>query len=142
MKRFKFNISGNNYDVEVNSLEDGVAKLEVNGTSYKVILEKEEKLSKTPVLRRSPLRTPTDAHQIKKTEGSLYKVAAPLPGVIMNILIKEGDNVSKSDPLLIYEAMKMENKLVAEKTGVVKRILVKPGDSVLQDDVLLEMELT
>ena len=42
---------------------------------------------------------------------------------------------------MVYEAMKMENKLTAEKVGIVTRIHVKPGDSVLQEDDLLEMEL-
>ena len=142
MKKFKFNIRGNNYEVEIKSLDDGLAKLEVNGTKYSVELEKEERLSKTPVLRRAPLATPQDAHKIKKTKESVYKVKAPLPGNILTISVKEGDEVTKGDPLLVYEAMKMENKLTSEKTGVVSRILVKPGDSVLQEDDLLEMELS
>ena len=54
----------------------------------------------------------------------------------------KGDEVNKGDSLLVYEAMKMENKLTADKGGIIKSILVKPGDSVLQEDVLLEMELT
>lgn len=142
MKKFKFNIRGNKYDVEIKSLEAGVANLEVNGTTYTVELEKEERLSKTPILRRAPIVTPQDAHKIKKTEGSVYKVKAPLPGNILTITVKEGDEVSKGDPMLVYEAMKMENKLTAEKAGVVTRIHVKPGDSVLQEDILLEMELS
>lgn len=142
MKKFKFNIRGNKYDVEIKSLDAGIANLEVNGTTYIVELEKEERLSKTPVLRRALIETPQDAHKIKKTEGNVYKVKAPLPGNILTIAVKEGDEVSKGDPMLVYEAMKMENKLTAEKAGVVRRIHVKPGDSVLQEDVLLEMELS
>lgn len=142
MKKFKFNIRGNNYDVEIKSLEAGIANLEVNGTTYTVELEKEEKISKTPILRRAPIETPRNAHKIKKTEGSIFKVKAPLPGNILTITVKEGDEVSKGDPMLVYEAMKMENKLTAEKAGVVTRIHVKPGDSVLQEDVLFEMELS
>ena len=141
MKKFKFNIRGNNYDVEVKSLEDGLAKIEVNGTSYRVELEKEKRTSKTPMLRRSPIKTPKDAHEIKKTEGSIYKVKAPLPGNILKLKIKEGDEVTSGDLLMIYEAMKMENKLTADKSGTIISIQVKEGDSVLQDDVLLEMEI-
>lgn len=142
MKKFKFNIRGNKYDVEIKSLDASIANLEVNGTTYIVELEKEERLSKTPVLRRALIETPQDAYKIKKTEGNVYKVKAPLPGNILTIAVKEGDEVSKGDPILVYEAMKMENKLTAEKAGVVTRIHVKPGDSVLQEDVLLEMELS
>ena len=142
MKKFKFNIRGNNYDVEVKSLDDGIAKIEVNGTSYRVELEKEERTSKTPVLRRAPVATPKDAHKIKKTEGSIHKVKAPLPGNILKLKVNVGDTVTTGDLLMIYEAMKMENKLTADKSGTITSIQVKEGDSVLENDVLLEMELS
>jgi biotin carboxyl carrier protein len=58
----------------------------------------------------------------------------------MQVFIKEGDKVKRGDKLLIYEAMKMENNLLAEKDGIVKVMKVKVGDSVLQGDVLMEME--
>ncbi len=141
MKKFKFTIRGNEYEVEVKKLEDGLAKIEVNGTSYEVELHKEEKTSKTPILVRSPVPTSKDAHRIKKTKGGLFQVKAPLPGNILEIHVKEGDEVKKEDKLLLYEAMKMENIVLAEKAGRVKSIKIKPGDAVLQDDVLIELEL-
>ena len=72
--------------------------------------------------------------------GSLYVVKAPLPGIIMQVAVKEGDEVKRGTTLLIYEAMKMENKLVSEKDGIVKSLKVNAGDSILQGDVLLEIE--
>ena len=142
MKKFKFTIRGNEYEVEVKNLEDGLAKIDVNGTSYEVELQKEEKTSKTPILVRHPVPTSKDAHKIKKTKGGgTLQVKAPLPGNILDIYIKEGDEVKKEDKLLLYEAMKMENTILAEKVGRIKSIKVKPGDTVLQDDVLIELEL-
>jgi len=140
MKQFKFTIRGNEYEVDVKKLESGMAKIEVNGTLYDVELQKEDKLSKTPILVRPPVPVTKDAHQIKKTEESIFKVKAPLPGNILKIYVKEGDEVKKEDKLLLYEAMKMENTLVAEKEGRVKSIKVREGDVVLQDDILLELE--
>jgi len=139
MKKFKFTIRGNEYEVEVKKLEDGLAKIEVNGTSYEVELQ--EETSKTPILVRSHIPVSKDAHRIKKSQGGLFQVKAPLPGNIMEIHVKEGDEVKKEDKLLLYEAMKMENTILAEKEGRVKSIKIKPGDAVLQDDLLIELEL-
>ena len=55
-------------------------------------------------------------------------------------MVKEGDAIKKGDVLLIMEAMKMENNVMAEKEGTVKTIRVKVGDNVLQNDVLIELE--
>ena len=142
MKKFKFTIRGNDYDVEIKDFEDGIAKLEVNGTLYKVEVEKESIVQKTPVLRRPAMVKSKDTHKIKKTEGNIFKVKAPLPGNILQIFVKPGDAVKKEDPLMLYEAMKMENKLLSEKEGIVKSINVRVGDSVLQEDVMIELELS
>ena len=141
MKKFKFTIRGNDYEVEMYSLEDGTAKLEVNGTRYKVELHKEERGTKTPVLVRPPVARQKDAHLIKKSDEGLYKIKAPLPGNIIQVFVNPGDEIAKGDKLLIYEAMKMENTLTAEKPGTIKSVKINSGDSVLQEDVLFEMEL-
>ncbi len=139
MKHFKFTIRGHDYDVEVTSLEGEVARVEVNGTKYKVEIHSDKKASKTPTLVRKDVPRAKDAHKIKK-DASLQQIKAPLPGIIMNLLVKEGDEVKRGSDLLVYEAMKMENKLVSEREGIVKSIKVKAGDSILQGDVLLEIE--
>ena len=139
MKHFKFTIRGHDYDVEVTSLEGEVARVEVNGTKYKVEIHSDKKASKTPTLVRKDVPRAKDAHKIKK-DASLQQIKAPLPGIIMNLLVKEGDEVKRGSDLLVYEAMKMENKLVSEREGIVKSIKVNAGDSILQGDVLLEIE--
>lgn len=141
MKTFNFIIRGNEYEVEIKSLEDNIAKIDVNGTLYNVELQKKEQTSKTPVLVRKPVVHSPDSAKIKQQQSSLQKVIAPLPGNILKIFVKEGDTISEGDNLLIYEAMKMENTLKAEKPGVVKSLKVKEGDAVLQDAVLIEVEL-
>ncbi|MFA8451072.1 MAG: biotin/lipoyl-containing protein [Bacteroidales bacterium] len=143
MKTFKFKIRGNDYEVEIKNFDNGTAELEVNGTPYQVEVEKSEKKSKTPILVRSAVPTKKDAHQIKKSSGgggAATKVTAPLPGNIMQVFVKAGDSVSKGDKILIYEAMKMENTINADRDGSIKSIKVTPGDSVLQGDLLLEIE--
>ena len=71
------------------------------------------------------------------TGGAGYKMAAPLPGTIMQIFVKQGDTVKKGDKLLMYEAMKMENNLLAEADGTITAINCRQGDNVLQGDVLI-----
>ncbi len=143
MKNFKFTIRGNDYEVEIQKMEGNVAEIEVNGTTYQVEIERKKVESKTPVLVRSAITNPEGAHEIKKaatpkTVG--YKVTAPLPGTILEISVKNGDSVKRNQKLLVYEAMKMENNLVAEKDGTIKAIKINVGDSVMQGDLLFEME--
>ncbi|MFP4605560.1 MAG: biotin/lipoyl-containing protein [Bacteroidales bacterium] len=142
MKKFKFKIRGNTYDVEIQEFEDNLAKIEVNGTLYEVEVEqKEVAKSKTPKLVRSDVQTKRTDSKIKKSVSSrATQVKAPLPGNIFKMLVKEGDEVKKGDKLMIMEAMKMENNVLAEKDGKVASIKVKEGDSVLQNDILAEIE--
>lgn len=139
MKNYKFKINGNEYSVEIKSMEENIAEIEVNGTPFQVELSKEVKTSKTPKLVRSAVSPTTEKKPIKAPAG-LSRIEAPLPGSIFKIITKEGDQVKKGDVLMIMEAMKMENNILAESEGTVKTIKVKEGDSVLQGDVLVEIE--
>ena len=139
MKSYKFKINGNDYTVEIKSVEDNIAELEVNGTPFQVELSKEIKTSKTPKLVRSAVSPRTEAKPVVAKSG-LKKVEAPLPGSIFQLKVKEGDVVKKGDVLLIMEAMKMENNILAEVDGTVKTVKVKVGDTVLQGDILVEIE--
>ncbi len=138
MKKFKFTIRGNEYEVQVKSFEDNIAEVDVNGSVYHVELAEEVKTIKTPKLVRSK-PVPTKEEKPKPASG-LSKVVAPLPGTIFKLILKVGDKVKKGQPILILEAMKMENNILAEKGGKVNKILVAEGDSVLQGDILVEIE--
>jgi biotin carboxyl carrier protein len=139
MKNFKFTIKGQDYEVEIKEFEGNFAEIEVNGTVYEIELHKQVKETKTPVLVRSAVEKPKGAHKIKKEKSTAFQVKAPLPGTIMQVFVREGNEVKKGDRLLIYEAMKMENTILAEKDGTLSSIKVSPGDSVLQDETLMEI---
>jgi biotin carboxyl carrier protein len=143
MKKFKFTIHGNDYDVEILSVEDNLAKVEMNGTLYDVELHREQKVSKTPILVRAEVPKPTPKEQrIQKVASKTENVAikAPLPGTVLQVMVKPGDPVTIGQKLLTMEAMKMENNVLSEKDGRVRAVLVKPGDTVLQNDVLVEID--
>lgn len=140
MKNFKFTISGNEYDVNIKEIEDSVAKIEVNGTNYEVVLHQEVKTSKTPKLVRKPVVSKPGEGQIKKQQSSGgTAVKAPLPGTILKINVSVGDQVKVGQNLMVMEAMKMENQVLSEKDGEIKAIKINEGDAVLQDDVLIEI---
>ena len=73
----------------------------------------------------------------KLDDDTLKDIKAPMPGLILDILVKEGQEIQKGDQLMILEAMKMENVLKSSGEGVVKSIEVKKGQSVEKNEVLI-----
>jgi len=139
MNNFKYTINGNVYKVVINRIEDTVAEVEVNGTTYKVEMNKPAK--KEIVTINRPIQT--TAAPVPKVQVETPRVAvlrSPLPGVILEISCKVGDSVKKGQKVMILEAMKMENVINAEKDGVVKTIKVNKGDSVLEGAELAVIE--
>jgi len=143
MKNYKFTIHGNQYEVNIISVEDNIAELEVNGTHYKVEVDKAIQQTKTPRLVRPAAIPSTDTHpSTAKTsspstpKGTGY-VKSPLPGVILDVFVKEGDVVRKGQKLLCLEAMKMENNIDSDKDGKIVKINAKKGDSVMEGDILV-----
>ncbi len=145
MKDFKFKINGNEYNVHIANVEENIADVEVNGTPYRVELDKELKQTKTPKLVRPDAVPHTDSHpSVVKTvdRGSPASgaVKSPLPGVILDVMVKPGDEVEVGQRILVLEAMKMENNIDSDKEGRVVEVKVKQGDSVLEGDVLITIE--
>ncbi|HOX78088.1 MAG TPA: biotin/lipoyl-binding protein [Bacteroidales bacterium] len=139
MRTFKFKIKGQEYEVEIKKLDNNIAEVEVNGSLYQVEVSREPKQSKTPILVRSEPSVPKSAHKFKKKISGTIEVRSPLPGNIMQVFVREADEVKKGDKLIVYEAMKMENTIYAEKDGIVAKVKVKPGDTILEGDVLMEI---
>jgi biotin carboxyl carrier protein len=145
MKNFKFTIQGNKYDVNVLDVDENIAEVEVNGTVYKVEVERKITTAKTPRLVRSVAvpSTETVPSQLKTSAPSALKgvgfVKSPLPGVILDVHVKEGDKVIPGTKLITLEAMKMENNINADKAGTIKSIKVRKTDSVLEGDILIEI---
>ncbi|RED45209.1 biotin-dependent enzyme [Winogradskyella eximia] len=139
MKSYKFKVNENGYTVNIKSHDDNVINLEVNGTSYEVIMQKDIKKTKTPTLVRSASKQPAAPLQVTP-KSTKTKIVAPIPGTILSLNVKVGDTIKENDLLLVLEAMKMENNIIAEKSGVVASIQVAVGQQVLQDALLIELE--
>jgi glutaconyl-CoA/methylmalonyl-CoA decarboxylase subunit gamma len=141
-RKFNIQINGNPYAVEIRKIDEGLATVEVNGSVYEVSFEIEKKVSKTPTLVRTPAyvtETERPKSTAKPAENKGKVIKAPLPGVILELHVREGDAVKAGQVVLIMEAMKMENNIVAPIDGAVTALKVGKGDNVLEGDVLIEI---
>ena len=68
-------------------------------------------------------------------------IKAPMPGKIIDVLVREGSAVLRGEPLVILEAMKMQNEIISPVNGTVVKVLAKPNSNVMKDDVLLEIKV-
>ena len=138
MKEYTLKINGNDYNVVINDVQESVASVEVNGSNYKVEFEK-------PIVKPTAIKvvkTATAAPAVSAaapqpsaapapTAGGTT-VSSPLPGVILDVCVKEGDAVKSGQKIMVLEAMKMENVIEATADGVIKSIKVNKGDSVME----------
>ncbi|MCZ8373112.1 MULTISPECIES: biotin/lipoyl-containing protein [Phocaeicola] len=142
MKEYKYKINGNLYKVTVGDIEDNNVRVEVNGTSYTVELEKQAKPKIKPVVRTestTPAAPPTPISR-PAVSGGKSGIKSPLPGVILEIKVKEGDTVKRGQTLMILEAMKMENDIKSDRDGKVTAINVSKGESILEGTDLIIIE--
>ncbi len=147
MNKFKITIDGNDFEVTVNQTDHNKANVEVNGLAYEVNYEsKNTVVAPTPVSalpRKSSSAGSAPKVQVASatpTSSNITSIKAPLPGTIIAINVKVGDSVKRGDTVLVMEAMKMENNIMASKDGVVKAIHVTTGQTVIQDEKLVDLQ--
>ncbi|MFV0555928.1 MAG: biotin/lipoyl-containing protein [Lactovum sp.] len=123
LRKLKIRVDGKEYLVEVE--EEGVAQT--------ALISSSEKLEVKPVASEQVI----EKQDVKNITDSSNAMIAPMPGTIGNILVAQGDHVEINQPVLILEAMKMENQIVADKTGIVQGIHVSNGATVNPGDALI-----
>lgn len=140
MRRYELDINGKQFSITVKKFSGGTAELEVEGTRYTVHVE--DVVSEGP--KPSPIQPKKSLAQATETvskapppSGGAGSVTAPIPGQVLKVLVNEGDEVPAGKPVLIMEAMKMENVINAPVAGTVGKILVNPGDAVGQGQELM-----
>ncbi|NDW08542.1 acetyl-CoA carboxylase biotin carboxyl carrier protein subunit [Dysgonomonas sp. 520] len=116
------------YPIEIISNHQNEYELLVNGVSYSFSVE-------TPFsLQRKKMLTS------QASESTTIRLKAPMPGKILEVMVKTGDMVKAGDTLLILEAMKMQNAILASTKGTIKKVLIKEGDTTSKSDLLIELE--
>ncbi len=144
MKEFNFKINGTDYSANIREVEGNEITVEVNGTPYKVTVNKQLRPSPKPVQQPTPIAKPTPAAAATVAaapkaapSAAGHKITTPLPGTILAVYVAVGDTVKAGQVVVNLEAMKMENAIESDVAGTVKAVNVRQGDSVLEDDVLV-----
>jgi len=134
MRKFLINVNGNQYEVEVEEITS-------SETSTKPQVEYSQPAPKAERPAPQP-KQETKAEAPKKVAAKAGQevIKAPMPGTILSINVKEGDNVKKGQILLILEAMKMENEIVSPRDGKIAKIVVSKGSSVNTGDDMVIIE--
>ena len=133
MKEYKFKIGGKEYNVTVNPKEGKFFDVTVNGATYEVEAENAPAVAPAPVAA-APVQAAPAAAPAAKPAGAGEKVPSPLPGVIIEISVKEGQQVKQGQKVVVLEAMKMENEIPAPKDGTITEIHVHKGDTLQEGD--------
>lgn len=118
MKRFNITVNGKAYDVAVEELDGSAAPA-----------------ASAPVSAPVQAAAPAPAAPAPAA-GAGEKVNAPMPGTVLDVKVSVGDTVSKGQVIMILEAMKMENDIVASCDGKITSVLAKKGDTVNSGDAL------
>ncbi|MBE6776098.1 MAG: biotin/lipoyl-binding protein [Ruminococcaceae bacterium] len=124
--KYVVTLNGKNYEVEVT--ETDAVLLNVSEASAPVV---------APVAAPVAAPAPAATAAAPAVAGEGTKVPSPMPGTILSINVAVGQAVKSGDVLLVLEAMKMENDIVAPCDGTVKQLLVSKGSTVNTDDVLV-----
>lgn len=127
--KYKITLNDRVYEVEV---ERGVAQVTKEYDYVAPAAPAPVAVAAAPVAA-APVAAPKAA-PVAAAEGE--KVTAPMPGTVLNVLVKVGDTVTEGQNLMVLEAMKMENEMLAPKAGKVVQVAVTKGASVNTGDLL------
>ncbi|MBS1197927.1 MAG: gcdC [Proteobacteria bacterium] len=137
---YSINIHQKQYEVEVDVVSGGVAYVIVNGEPYEVYFEKQgEAQVVTSATKSVAVPTKPKASAISVATAA-HHIIAPIPGLILDISVKEGDAVKPGQVVVVIDAMKMENKIVATEHGTVRQIHVDKGAQVGTGHVIMVIE--
>ncbi|MDY4762316.1 acetyl-CoA carboxylase biotin carboxyl carrier protein subunit [Streptococcus thoraltensis] len=131
LRKFKISVDGKEYLVEME---------EIGGTPAPAAqlpsAQPQPSAPQAPVVEAPVEPAPAPAAAPSAPAGA-DALSAPMPGTILKVLVNVGDTVSENQPLMILEAMKMENEIVASSAGTVSAIHVTPGQTVNPGDGLI-----
>lgn len=135
MRKFVINVNGNQYEVEVEEV-GGVVQ-----PSAPVVSAAAPAPAAAPAAPATPAPAAPAPAPAPVSSGAVgaIKVNCPMPGTIIDLKVNAGDSIKSGDILLILEAMKMENEILAPEDGTVATVNVSKGDSVNSGDLLVSI---
>jgi biotin carboxyl carrier protein len=142
-------VDGEKYDIDIMMVERGVYSILYNGHSYNVELIEGETSKKYVVNTFSrtfnvEIIDAETKYRHSRLQGLEHEgendLSSPMPGKVVKIPVKVGDNVTSGQTLIVVEAMKMQSEFKATADRVVKEILVKEGDTVDAHQIMIKLE--
>lgn len=127
---FTFAVNNKVQHFEIMESDRNISKIMLNGFEYEVEITDELSEILNKFMKQSG----------KNGNNNGGKIKAPMPGMVIKILVEVGQEVQKGDKVIIVEAMKMENAIQAAVSGTVKKIVVKEGQAVEKDAILIEID--
>jgi len=141
--RYVVKVNGKEYDVEVEKLGGPYASLS-RSTAYvqgvPVAVAPVAAPAPAPVAAPAPAPKPAPAPATAPSSSGGVDIVSPMPGKVFKLVAQPGEQVAEGQVVMILEAMKMENEIVAPQAGTVDAILVKEGDLVETDTVLATLK--
>ena len=142
-------VNGEMFQWDLSKISDGYFHILHQQKSYRAEVVKTDVATKTCVIKINGRTYPVELKDKfdlllekmgmnSQAASKVNNIKAPMPGLIIDLKVKEGDVVKANDVLLILEAMKMENIIKSPGEGIVKSVKVKKGDSVEKSQVLIE----
>ncbi len=138
MKKYTMKINGDHYQARIIEFTGNHAKVEVNGVEFEVEIDIDKNAVQPKILQME--KPVPSVPQMRTDSKSINEVKAPIPGVIISLLKKEGDFVHSGDVILTLEAMKMETEIMAPMDGIIKTIHVREKSPVQESEVLVTLE--
>ena len=147
----ELSLEGKTLEIDFSDRENGATHVIYNNKSFNTELVSLNSSEKTCVVKVNgntyTIQVEDQFDQLLKQLGldnlaanKVLEIKAPMPGLVLNVMIAVDQEVAKGDNLLILEAMKMENILKSTTAGVVKKILVKQGDKVEKNQILIQFK--
>lgn len=131
MSKYRIKMNGKTYEMEIEFVDEKAETKSTRGLDIPNVTYKQTTDSVVRVI------SPEAERQTLKDDNKVFSL---MPGSIIQIMAKAGDMVSAGDPVLVLEAMKMENEICAQKSGKIKEIFVNEGQTVPGNAPLFEME--
>jgi biotin carboxyl carrier protein len=137
--RYEVEMEGRRYHLDARSITDTTLSLLVDNEAYTIEFEDRADSGYNLLVRGHILHTDVlDLRQMRlrnaTVEGGTFdgpaEIVSPMPGKVVSVLVKEGDEVQEGQGLVVVEAMKMENELKAPKAGVVRHLVAEEGVAV------------
>lgn len=145
----KLSIDGKEYEVDISMLQNGVYSILQDGKSYNAeLIHSDDRKNYT-------VNTVFSSHKVQIIDAKAKylrlkrggderqddKIISPMPGKVVSIPVKSGDQLSAGDTVIVIEAMKMQNNYKVASDCVIKEILVSEGDAINSNQLLARLDL-